>query len=386
MYQQLRFADARDMAARVIAEIGQSDPGSLARLIVAKAMGALGASGPTAEGEADMERALELARQSGDPATQLHALRWWTSLRDEAGKGDRDDWLKLEETALKIGDWAAAFRAALNSALWLVDDNPSSVFEVSDRARQRALAHGRTEDSGWADYADAEAGFATGDWDRAVAAGTRAVDLGEANAYLRLTVRTWHVLIPIAAVRGDRKTLERAARWYRGLEGKFEFPDSPYSRIIRPAQDVELAAHGLIPPYVPEVEPRIAAFAEEPGGPSYSAALDRLLRAWLEAGEIEGASRAMAALSAAMPGFTRVSRTGLGIFELMRGRLAEAHGDRDESAAAARAALEHFRNGPLPWWMAKAIRLLERVDAADYELASEAFEIERSLKAIAPTA
>jgi hypothetical protein len=80
-----------------------------------------------------------------------------------------------------------------------------------------------------------------------------------------------------------------------------------------------------------------------------------------------------------------VSRTGLGIFELMRGRLAEAHGDRDDSAAAARSALEHFRHGPLPWWMAKAIRLLERVDAADYELVSEAFEIERSLKAIAPT-
>ncbi len=40
--------------------------------------------------------------------------------------------------------------------------------------------------------------------------GGRAVELGIANAYRRLTVRTWHVLVPIALVRGDRELASSA--------------------------------------------------------------------------------------------------------------------------------------------------------------------------------
>jgi len=267
-----------------------------------------------------------------------------------------------------------------------VDDDPQGVYAAAERARQAATAHGRTEDVGWADYTEAEAAFGSGEWDRALAAGRRAAAVGEANAYLRLTVRTWHVLIPIAAARGDQALLERAARWYAALEGKFEFPDSPYSRVIRAAQDIELAAAGLWTPYVPEVEPRIISFADEPGGPSWTAALDRVFRAWIEAGDSDGADRALSAMTVALPSYPTVTSLGLGTYELMRGRLAAARDDSETAVSAGRAALEHFRGGPLPWWTAKALRLLERVGGASYDEVGEAFEIERQLGAVRPTA
>ena len=386
MYQQLRFAESRALAETVIDEIGEADPGSLSRLTVAKAMGALGAGGPTPEVRSDVENALALARQSGEAATELRALSAVTVVRSETGHASLDDWRRLERVALDVGDWPAAIAAMINGAKFLVDADAGSVYAAAERARQAAMAHGRTEDGGWADYVETEAAFASGEWDRAVTVGTRAINLGEANAYLRLTVRTWHVLIPISAVRGNQALLQRAARWYADLEGKIELPDSPYARIMEPAQRLELAAAGLVEPFTPDVEPRIAAFAAEPGGPSYCAALDRLLRAWLDAGELDGATRAMAALSEAMPTFSDVTPIGQGTFELMRARLAAARGEAGEAAAAGRAALDHFRLSSAPWWMAKAIRLLERVGASDAALLEEVAQIERHLGAVAPTA
>ena len=252
------------------------------------------------------------------------------------------------------------------------------------RARQTAVAHGRVEDSGWTWYVESEAWFVAGEWDKAVAAGVQAMDIGEANAYRRLTVRTVHVMVPIAAVRGDRALIERAQGFYESLVGRFEFPDSPYSRIIRAAQDLEIAAADLLEPFVPEVEPRIVAFEDEPGGGSWSAAVDRVFRSWLEAGELDGAARALATMTEAVPRFKDRSQLGRGSYELLRARLAAAQGDRETAAAAGRLALEKFRQANAPWWMAKAIRLLERAGAADYGLVGQAFEIERRLGALAP--
>ena len=387
MYQQLRFADSRAIAAQVAQELGPAaDAASRARLLIAQAMGALGAGGPTPDIEAEMEQAMELAKASGDASTELRALRGLTQARYEGSGGKVADWQKVEQSALKLGDWSTAVSASISAAMSLLDEDPVGVYAAAERARQAAMAHGRTESVGWADYTEAEAAFGSGEWQRALDAGRRAVDIGEANAYLRLTVRTWHVLIPIAAVRGERDVLERAARWYAELEGKFEFPDSPYSRVIRAAQDIELAAAGLWAPYVPEVEPRIISFAEEPGGPSWAAALDRVFRAWIEARDLDGAGRALSAMTAALPRYPTVTALGRGTYELMRGRLSSAHDERDEAVDAGRAALGMFRASNAPWWTAKALRLLERAGAASYDELGEAFEIERRLGAIGPTA
>ncbi len=386
MYQQLQFAESRDLATRVLDEIGIADPDSRARLLIAQAMGSIGADGPSAESEAQAEQAIELARQGGRAETELRASRALAMIHGDSGRDDPAEWQGIGDAALRLGEWGTAIAASINAASWRLDEHPEEVFDLVESARQTAVAHGRTEDVGWTNYLEAEAGFVSSDWDRATAAGRRAMDLGEANAYLRLTVRTIHVMVPIAAARGDRGMLERAARFYESLVGKFEFPDSPYSRVIRTAQDVELAAAGLREPFVPEVEPRLVSFEDDPSGPSWSAALDRVFRSWIEAGEVDGATRALDGMTAALPRFPKASALGLGTHLLMQGRLALARGERDGAEAAGRAALERFRTSNAPWWIAKAMRLLERAGAADEELVREVEEIEARLGAVGPTA
>jgi class 3 adenylate cyclase len=386
MYQQLKFAESTQLADQVIGELGDADPASAVRLMLAKARGSLGAGGPSPEAERLFERALELSDQASDPAVQLEAQAGLTLLRSESGRGNAQDWRRVEEMALKVGNWKEAIGAATNATMYSLDDSAADVFEPIDHSRQTAAVHGLTEETGWLDYLESEAAFVSGDWDRARFVGNRAVALGEANAYLRMTVRTWHVLIPIASVTGDRDTLARAARWYRSLEGKFEFPDSPYSRVIRTAQDLEMAAAGLWPAFVPDVEPRIASFDDDPSGPSWSAALDRILRAWIDAGELDGAARALESMDGAIGRMAHVTSLGLGTYDLMRGRVALARGEPTIAAHAARSALDRYRASNAPWWTAKAIRLLERTGLADSDMIVEVERIERHLGAISPTA
>ena len=266
-----------------------------------------------------------------------------------------------------------------------MDDAPRSMRAALDKTRDLAIAHDLTEDLGWIDYFLAEEAFVAGDWTRALGLGAAVMDVGVAHDYLRLTVRTIHVVVPIASARGDLPVLERAARWYASLEGKFEFPDSPYARIVRPAQDLELAAFGLWPAYVPDVESRMASFADDPSGPSWSAALDRVMRAWVEAGLADDAGRALDGMASFVAGSKAVSHLGIGTYELMRARVAEARADTTAAEAAGKSALNHFRISDAPWWIAKAGRLLDRVGAADATLVAEVEQIERELGATAPT-
>lgn len=384
MYQQLKFAESRKLAEATMSELPDADAASTARLVLAQALGALGANGPSPEIEREFEHAVQLAEHGDDPHVRLEAISGLTLIRAESGRGRSEEWESLAEMAAQLGNWKESIAAASNAVMYSLDDDAASTFARIDASREIALAHGLTEETGWLDYQEAEAAFVSGDWQRARAVGMRAVDVGEANAYLRMTVRTWHVLIPIAGVTNDREVLERAARWYRSLEGKFEFPDSRYARIIRAAQDLELADANLWQPYVPDVEPRIASFSDDPAGPSWSAALDRVFRSWLQAGDLEGAGKALAAMAKASEQMT-FTHLGNGTFMLMHGRLSLARSDRDAAAAQAAAALEDYRQSSAPWWIAKAIRLLERAGAADRHLIFEVQDIERRLGATAPT-
>ena len=88
------------------------------------------------------------------------------------------------------------------------------------------------------------------------------------------------MLVPIALVRSDHQLLRRASDWYDALTG--QFPDSPYARVMRPAQDLAFAAAGIKPAQTLEVEPRIASYQEEPTGPSWTAAADAVFCHWLD--------------------------------------------------------------------------------------------------------
>lgn len=309
-----------------------------------------------------------------------------TLLRTERGAVDVDQLAEIARRAADLGYWGPAITATMNVALSSLHERPVDIPTLLLPAREMAAAHGALDDVAWTWYFESEAEFMTGDWDSAVNAGRTAMDIGEANAYRRVTVRAIHVMVPIASARGDREMLERAAAFYRSLTGKFEFPDSPYSRIVRPAQDIELAAAGLWQPYVPDVEPRLGALRDIADDPSWLAAVDCIFRTWLDAGRVEDAGRAVAAMDKGRAKWRNVSPIVVGQYRLLRGRLAGARGDDAVAVGEARAALEAFRAAPAPWWTAKAIRLLERVEAADDQQLAEVAEIERSLGAVRPTA
>jgi class 3 adenylate cyclase/tetratricopeptide (TPR) repeat protein len=385
-YQQLRFADSRDLADETLARLPDAGPGATARLLIARGMGQIGGFGPSPEAGADFTRAMRLAELDGDAGLRLRARESLASYRGETGHDEGSEWSAIADDAMALGNASQAVGAAMNAVAGSIDDEPRNVRRPLEKARDIAVAHGLTEDIGWLTFIEAEEAFVIGDWARALELGAAAMDIGEANDYLRLTVRTIHVVVPIASARADTGVLERAARWYASLEGKFEFPDSPYARIVRPAQDLDLAAHGLCAPYVPDVEPRVASFADDPSGPSWSAALDRVLRAWVEAGELDGADRALDGMATFIAQASAVSNLGRGTFNLMHARVALARGDHAVAVTAGSEALARFRVSNAPWWKAKAIRLLERAGATDSSLVAEVEQIEQRLGVSSPSA
>ena len=66
-----------------------------------------------------------------------------------------------------------------------------------------AAAHGLTEQGGWVNYSRTEVLWVMGDWDDALEVGQEVIELGERYAYQRLAYRTWVIVLPIAAARGD---------------------------------------------------------------------------------------------------------------------------------------------------------------------------------------
>jgi hypothetical protein len=128
------------------------------------------------------------------------------------------------------------------------------------------------------------------------------------------------------------------------------------------------------------------AFQEEPGNPSWTAAADMVFRHWLDVGDVDGAKRILAAMTAALARYPKVTALGRGTYELFRGRLALAQHNQSAASEAAATALGLFRTISAPWWMAKAMRLRQRAGDADPGLETEVVEIERRLGAVAPTA
>jgi hypothetical protein len=74
-------------------------------------------------------------------------------------------------------------------ATMLIEDGVDEAWPLLDRATEVAQAHGLSEQMAWTDYAWAEAGFLSGDWDRAWEAGLDAIEVAERNAYHRAVVR-----------------------------------------------------------------------------------------------------------------------------------------------------------------------------------------------------
>jgi tetratricopeptide (TPR) repeat protein len=98
-YQQLRFADARDLADAVITELGELDDLSRARLLIARALGAQGAGGRHRPPRRTPRQALDAARRAGDARVELRAFSMLTLVQAESGRDNIEAWTRLAEMA-----------------------------------------------------------------------------------------------------------------------------------------------------------------------------------------------------------------------------------------------------------------------------------------------
>jgi hypothetical protein len=144
--------------------------------------------------------------------------------------------------------------------------------------------------------------------------------------------------------------------------------------VIAAAMDLAFADAGLLPPFVPELEPRLVSFDLGYGDPSWMAAVETVVGSWLDAGALADARTALDRLRAATEG-GRVSRLARASLALLGSRLELAAGD----PAAARAEAERALQTQSPWWRARALRALAAAGAATPEALDEAAALEQSL-------
>jgi len=145
-----------------------------------------------------------------------------------------------------------------------------------------AINHGLDEPLGWVEYLRAEFGFGFGLWSEAVAAGLRAVDLGERHAYHRVAVRSWLALV------ADRGVAQRWPRPWRARIAWFR-PQSrgPPGFALRPApsdghRPASRVARAWPPPDV-SPERMLPSFNVDPSS-TWLEAADIIIRTWLSRG------------------------------------------------------------------------------------------------------
>jgi class 3 adenylate cyclase/tetratricopeptide (TPR) repeat protein len=375
LWSQTRFEESELLAGALLEEIGGPEDVCCARLLITRASGALGAADAFDRAEADASQALRLARDAGDEALELEALRLTVMVQLERGDEDSAALATVEELATRAGHWETVVFAMRGRASMDLDDRPEDALPLYERAAVVASVHGLTEAGGWSDYIRAEAYFCMGRWDEAVEAGLRAIELGEAHEFHRLVVRSWFVLLPLARARMQDDLIRRA---YPYFESRFErAPDSHYARVVATAAHLHFAAVGLEPPFVPDVEERLASFDLDHAGPSWLAAVETLGEVWLGAGEHEAATLALDRMRARLVS-QRSSALARATEALLRARLLLARGDDLAAAGAADRALAELGDRA-PWWRAKAIRVLEQAGAASPDQLEEARTIEASL-------
>jgi class 3 adenylate cyclase len=364
--QQVQFMPAARMADGALAEIGEADDLETGWLLLRRAI-AIGNGRDEVDGpRADAERALAIARSAGDGRLELEALQLLAGL----GRTDLDAVAELERLALERRAWTMAADALHTGALVRAPDHAAEAIELADRMLELCEAHGLREDLAWSHYVHVEIGLVSGDWEGAVGSARRALDIGIAGGYDRAVVRTWSTVLPIASARGDAGLLREGHAW---LTRRFREPEnpSPYALVMGAARKLEVAHAGLGEPFVPDVDERIRSFRLPYATPSWLAGLETVFDSWLEAGELDGAARALEAMreSAEDPPAATLRRAA---YRLLCARLSAVRGE--DPAGEARRALEGFRESAAPWWIAKALRLLPTPEAE-----AEATELERSL-------
>jgi hypothetical protein len=146
------------------------------------------------------------------------------------------------------------------------------------------------------------------------------------------------------------------------------------------AVDLHFAEAGLLPPFVPEVASRLAAFDLDHRVPSWLAAVETIIRCWLATEDLNGVGEAILKMRRRVihPNASSLSR---GTELLLRTELLIAEGASPTDAVpAARHAIARFRRSRAPWWVVRTIRLLESRGWATPTDLQEARGLERLLQ------
>jgi hypothetical protein len=385
-FERLRFVEAWRLGDAALEEMGDLDDLDTARIRVARSRGR---TGETNEGEGwvrDCERAIDAAVAAGDDDAEYEFRRDLARARSEAGEATAGDWVELGAIARVRNDALTEVSARIAQAGYGMELRPASVPDILAPARELALARGFVERMGWIDQVIAEAALGSGDWDSAIGAGLRAVELGERHGYDRISVRSRTALLPAASLRGRTDALEHASRWFGERTGRL--PDSPYGRTLYAATALHRAAGDVGAATVPELEHVRPAFRIwlDTGGYAWVAATDVIVDTWFAAGRLEWIDTLLAEAAAAPLSPDSPSPTTGAAFELVRARRDLAVGGGALTAAdRVREQLAILRRIDVPFWIARAIRVLEQSGAATDADIAERAAIETRLGVVRPT-
>jgi len=348
--QQIRFPEAEALSAAAVHSLEGIDAiGATARLMALHSWAVSAQRHDMAAGD-EAQRALDLAAPLHDPQLDVDVLEHYAATTDELGTGGAAVWERLSERAEAAGRWRQAAIGLRVRGLLTADRDLPAALELHRASAQLAEAHGLTEQQGWADLGLAEAWFVLGDWDAALDAGDRALRLAERYAYERLAFRTWVVVLPMLAARGDPTWSERYLTWWAQAEPHFPANASPYGRVLREAIVLWLARAGG--EAVQASPDGIGEIGEIPPfmNPHFLAAREILAEAFLAAGNV-AAARALAEQADDSP-----TELMLASQALIGSWVVAAEADDAAATPLADEAADHARAAHAAWWLARSLR------------------------------
>ena len=385
-FERIRFTEAWQLGEAALEEMGDLDDLDTARVRVARSRAQTGETNEAEGWVHDCERAIDAARAVDDDDAEYEFRRDLVRARSEAGEATANDWVELGAIARARNDALTQVSARIALAGNSMESQPADVPDILEPARELTLARGFVERLGWIDQVIAEAALGSGDWDLAIDAGLRAVELGERHGYDRISVRSWSALLPAASLRGQIGVLEHAATWFGERAGRL--PDSPYGRILHAAAALYRAAGGVGTTPLPHLEHVRPAFRIwlAMGGYAWLAATDVIVDAWFAAGQLDWIDELLVEAGAVALSQDSPSPTTGAAVELVRARRHLAAGRGAVPVAErVREQLTILRRVGVPFWIARAIRVLEQSGVAtDGEIAERA-AIEARLGVVRPT-
>jgi tetratricopeptide (TPR) repeat protein len=359
LMQQIRFDEASAVTASAVAAVAPAEDAGTARLL------ALHAFADAARGERDgvldaLARAESIGAAIGDQELDLDLMAYRSSIAGDRDDVEPTDPSRLEAAARVLGRWRLVAGALRMRASALAQTRPRDALPVLDAAEEVCRSHGMSEQLGWTWYAQAEARFTLGDWDEAIRLGLDAIDLAERFAYVRVAFRTWMVLLPIAAARGDASLLPRFERWWTGAVVHLPATPSPYAVVLQAARACWLpAARREEAPTIPGSV--VAATERFDANPHSLDALATIGAAWLRWPEPElEAARTLrdhlrAEDDAAWPLVGSTAR-------LVAAWVAASVGDATAASELAEESSTLAASVDAPWWRLRALEVIGAQD------------------------